>query len=193
LAIKIGEIIEAATGGFTAQCYELHQPPPFGALVRVSEGDIVIYAAVADAATTSIEPGRRPIARGGGEEAEDDVFSANPQLEKLLRTDFRAMVVGHKDGGGIRQYLPPRPARIHSFVYNCEPGETAEFTRSLDYLSILINVAERADDLVAASLRGAAVVHAEPRAFLVSAGKELAALLSDDTHRLNAILRRIRI
>ena len=94
MAIKIGEVIEAATGGFAAQCYELHNPPPFGALVRVSEGDIDIYAAVADATTTSIEPGRRPVARGGEEEG--DVFSANPQLEKLLRTEIRAVVVGHK-------------------------------------------------------------------------------------------------
>ena len=190
MAIKIGEIIEAATGGFAAQCYELHNPPPFGSLVRVSEGDIDIYAAVADASTTSIEPGRRPVARGGEEEG--DVFSANPQLEKLLRTDFRAVVVGHKDGGDIRQYLPPRPARIHSFVYACEPGETAEFTRSLDYLSILIDVAERADELVAASLRGAAAAHREPHDFLVAAGRELAVLLSDDTQRLNSILRRLK-
>lgn len=190
MAIKIGEVIEAATGGFAAQCDELHNPPPFGALVRVSEGYIDIYAAVADASTTSIEPGRRPIARGG---EEGDVFSANPQLEKLLRTEIRAVVVGHKDGGNIRQYLPPRPARIHSFVYVCEPEETAEFTRSLDYLSILIEVAERADELVAASLRGAAAAHQEPRDFLVAAGKELAVLLSDDTRRLNSILRRLKV
>jgi hypothetical protein len=193
LAIKIGEVIEAATGGFTAQCYELHNPPPFGALVRVSEGDIDIYAAVADAATTSIEPGRRPIARGGGEEAEGDVFDANPQLEKLLRTDFRALVVGHKDSFGIRQYLPPRPARIHSFVYTCEPEETAEFTRSLDYLGLLVNAGERSDELIAASLRGAAAAHGEPRDFLVGAGKELAVMLSDDTQRLNSILRRLKV
>ena len=193
MTIKIGEIIEAATGGFTAQCYELHSPPPFGGLVRVSEGDIDIYAAVADAATTSIEPGRRPIARGGGEEAEGDVFSANPQLEKLLRTDFRAVVVGHRDGGNIRQYLPPRPARIHSFVYICELEQTAEFTRSLDYLGLLVNAGERSDELIAASLRGAAAANREPREFLVSAGKELAVLLSDDTHRLNSILRRLKV
>ena len=191
MAIKIGEVIEAATGGFTAQCYELHSPPPFGALVRVSEGDIDIYAAVADAATTSIEPGRRPIARGG--EQEGDIFDTNPQLEKLLRTEFRAVVVGHKDGGNIRQYLPPRPARIHSFVYICEPEETAEFTRSLDYLSILIDAGERSDELIAASLRGAAAAHQEPRQFLVAAGKELAVLLSDDTQRLNSILRRLKV
>jgi hypothetical protein len=190
LAIKIGEVIEAATGGFTAQCDELHHPPSFGALVRVSEGDIDIYAAVADAATASIEPGRRPIARGGEEEG--DVFSANPQLEKLLRTEIRAVVVGHKDGESIRQYLPPRPARIHSFVYVCEPEEVAGFTRTLDYLSILIDVAERADELIAASLRGAAAAHGEPRDFLVAAGKELAVLLADDTRRLNSILRRLK-
>lgn len=190
MTIKIGEVIEAATAGFTAQCDELHSPPPFGGLVRVSEGDIDIYAAVADASTASIEPGRRPVARGGEEEG--DVFSANPQLEKLLRTEIRAVVVGHKDGESIKQYLPPRPARIHSFVYMCEPEETARFTRSLDYLSILIDVGERADELVAASLRHAAASHGEPRDFLVAAGRELAALLSDDTHRLNSILRRLK-
>ena len=193
MTIKIGEIIEAATGGFTAQCYKLHNPPPFGALVRVSEGDIDIYAAVANAATTSIEPGRRPVARGEEEESEGDVFSANPQLEKLLRTDFRAAVVGHKEGGNIRQYLPPRPAWIHSFVYICEPEETAEFNGSLDYLSMLVNSGERSDELIAASLRGAAAAHGEPRQFLVSAGKELAVLLSDDTHRLNSRLRRLKV
>lgn len=190
MSIKIGEVIESATAGFTAQCYQLHGPPPFGGLVMVSEGDIDIYAAVADAATTSIEPGRRPVARGG--EDEGDVFRANPQLEKLLRTEVRAVVVGHKDGGDIKQYLPPRPARIHSFVYMCQPEETAGFTRSLDYLSMLVNAGERADELVAASLRHAAAAHGEPRDFLVAAGRELASLLADDTQRLNSILRRLK-
>jgi len=192
LAIKIGEIIEAATGGFTAQCYELHQPPPFGSLVRVKVDDIMIYAVVSGATTASIEAGRRPVARGRGEESEEGVFSSNPQLDKLLRTDFDGLVVGHRDGDRLNHYLPPQPARIHSFVYACEPGELAAFNQSLDYLSILVNVEHRADELVSALLRHAAATCKDPREFLVRAGKELASLLADDTGRLNNILRRIR-
>lgn len=37
---KIGEVIEASTTEFTAQCYELHQPPPFGSLVEAREGEV---------------------------------------------------------------------------------------------------------------------------------------------------------
>ncbi len=192
MAIKIGEIIEAATGGFTAQCYELHQPPPFGSLVRVKVDDIMIYAVVSGATTASIEAGRRPVARGRGEESEEGVFSSNPQLDKLLRTDFDGLVVGHRDGDRLNHYLPPQPARIHSFVYACEPGELAAFNQSLDYLSILVNVEHRADELVSALLRHAAATCKDPREFLVRAGKELASLLADDTGRLNNILRRIR-
>ena len=37
---KVGEIIEESTGEFMAQCYELHQPPPFGSLVMTREGEV---------------------------------------------------------------------------------------------------------------------------------------------------------
>jgi hypothetical protein len=192
LANKIGEIVEASTAGFTAQCYELHQPPPFGSLVRARCGHIEIYAVVSGAATASIEAGRRPVARGREEEVEEDVFSANPQLDKLLRTDFDGLVVGHRDGDKLNHYLPPQPAKIHSFVFLCEPDEVAAFNQSLDYLSILIYAEHQADELIAASLRHAATTREDSRDFLVGAGKELASFLADDTSRLNTILRRIR-
>lgn len=192
LSNKIGEIVEASTGRFTAQCYELHQPPPFGSLVKTRCGHIEIYAVVSGAATASIEAGRRPVARGREEEVEEDVFSANPQLDKLLRTDFDGLVVGHRDGDKLNHYLPPQPAKIHSFVFLCEPYEVAAFNQSLDYLSILIYAEHQADELIAASLRHVAATREDSREFLVGAGKELAALLADDTTRLNSILRRIR-
>jgi len=192
LSNKIGEIVEASTGRFTAQCYELHQPPPFGSLVKTRCGHIEIYAVVSGAATASIEAGRRPVARGREEEVEEDIFSANPQLDKLLRTDFDGLVVGHRDGGKLNHYLPPQPAKIHSFVFLCEPDEVVAFNQSLDYLSILIYAEHQADELIAASLRHAAITREDSREFLVGAGKELASLLADDTSRLNTILRRIR-
>jgi hypothetical protein len=192
LSSKIGEIIEASTGEFMAQCYELHQPPPFGSMVKTREGEIEIYGVVCEATTTSIEPGRRPIARGREEAEEEDIFRSSPQLAKLLRTDFSALVVGHKENERLYHYLPPRPAKIHSFVYLCDAEEVEKFSRSFDFLSILVNAKRQADELIAACLRHAAQAQPDPRAFLVRAGKELAVLLAGEVSRLDTILRRIK-
>lgn len=192
MADRVGEVVEASTTEFVAQCYELHQPPPFGSLVRTSDGELDIYGVVSGAATTSIEPGRRPIARGGMEATEADVYRSSPQLAKLLRTDFTALVVGYRQNDAPRHRLPPRPARIHSFAFACDAEEVALFTRSLDFLNILIDAPAPAEELVAAALRHAAAAHDDGRGFLVRAGKELAALLGAETNRLNALLRRLR-
>jgi hypothetical protein len=192
LSLKVGEVVEASTAQFTAQCYELHQPPPFGSLVTTREGEVDIYGAVSAATTTSIESGRRPIARGAEEVDEGAVYQSSPQLAKLLRTDFNAVVVGHRRDDRLHHYLPPRPARIHAFVYLCDAEEVAAFTQSFDFLSILVNVQWQADELIAALLRQAASAHQDPRRFLVGAGKELAQLLAGETNRLNTVLRRLR-
>ena len=192
MLLKIGEVINSSTESFMAECYELHIPPSFGSLVRTKEGNIDIYAVVSGAATSSIEVGRRPIARGRDDVNEEDIYLSNPQLEKLMRTEFTALVVGHGDSGKVSQYMPPRPARIHSFVYPCEPDEVAMFNQSLAYLSMLVDVPERSNELIAATLRNAAAAYSEPMAFLVRAGKELALMIAGDTNRLNIILKKVR-
>ena len=192
MSFKIGEVIEASTGEFMAQCYELHQPPPFGSLIKAREGEVEIYGVVSRAETTSIEPGRRPIARGREEDDEEDIYRASPQLARLLRTDFTALVVGHEEGQKLHHYLPPRPAKIHSFVYLCDAEGVEKFSQSLDFLSILVGVGLQADELIAASLRHAAAAHRDPGDFLTRAGRELAVLLGGEINRLNTILRRIK-
>ncbi len=192
---KIGEVIEASTGQFVAECYELHTPPPLGSLVKTSDGDVEIYGVVCNAATESIEPNRRPIARGKEEATEENIYRQHPQLSKLLRTTFDTLVVGHSKGEATPplHYLPPRPSRVHSFVYLCEQDEVCRFTQSLDFLPILLGTrAEAVDEIVSACLRQASCAHDDQRAFLVKSGKELAILLDGELNRLNAILRRIR-
>jgi len=187
---KIAEVIEASTAQFAAQCYELYELPPLGSLVKTGD----IYGIVAGATTSSLEPGRRPIARGKDEASEEAVYESSPQLSKLLRSEFEAVVVGHKDGDTLRQYLPPQPARIHGFVYLCQPDEVKEFSQSFGFLNILTSAAlpVPTEELIAAALRQMSRAHEDSRAFLVAAGKELANLLSSDFIRLKNILGRLQ-
>ena len=193
-AQRVGEVIEAGTTDFVAQCYELYQSPPLGSLVKTRDEPIELYGIVYNATTTSLEPGRRPIARGKDEATEEEIYRSSPQLTKLLRSEFGALVVGHWQEDKLYHYLPPRPARIHSFVYLCTPDEVKEFSQSLDFINILINAHSPVpiDELLAACIRQMSQVYEDRHAFLVTAGKELAILLSGNLNQLKAILRRIR-
>ncbi len=193
-AERVGEVIEASTTDFVAQCYELYQSPPLGSLVKTRDLPVELYGIVYNATTTSLEPGRRPIARGKDEASEEEIYRSSPQLLKLLRTEFSALVVGHRQDDKLYHYLPPKPARIHGFVHRCPPGEVKEFSQSFDFLNMLINthLPVPADELIAACLRQMSQVYEDPRTFLVSAGKELAILLSSDFNQLKAILGRIK-
>ncbi len=194
LADRVGEIIEASTAGFTVQCYELYELPPLGSLVKTRDGELDIYGIVCHATTGSLEPGRRPIARGKDEATEADVYQSSPQLAKLLRSEFSALVVGHKTGESINQYLPPGPARIHGFVYQCSADEVKEFGRSLAFLNMLVSahLPVAVDEIVPAALRLMSQSQEDPHAFLVAAGKELAVMLGGQFNQLRAILGRLK-
>jgi hypothetical protein len=191
---RVGEVIEAGTTEFIAQCYELYQMPPLGSLVKTGDSSTEIYGIVFNAATTSLEPGRRPIARGRDEASQEDIYRSSPQLAKLLKSEFEAVVVGYKEGGNLYQHLPPRPACIHGFVYQCTLDEVKDFGQSFDFLNIILNarLPVPTEELISASLRQMSQAHEDPRAFLVAAGKELAGLLSGNLNQLNAILGRIK-
>ena len=194
-ASRVGEVIEASTTDFTAQCYELYQSPPLGSLVKTKDSSVESYGIVYNATTTSLEPGRRPIARGKDEASEAAIYQQSPQLLKLLRSEFSALVVGHREGDKLYQYLPPQPARIHSFVFQCPPEEVKEFSQSFAFLNILLNTSlpVSTDELIAACLRQMSQAHEDPNAFLVAAGKELAILLSGEFKQLKTILEKVRL
>jgi hypothetical protein len=193
-SIRIGEVVSASTAEFTAQCYELLEPPALGSLVKTRDTDSDIYGLVFRAETHSLDPGRRPIARGEKENTEGDIFRDNPQLAKLLCTDFSVLMIGFGDKAVISQHLPPRPARIHNFVYECQSEEIRAFAASLDFLPLVLQarVTTSVDEVVGACLRGFAAAHDDRRAFMVRAGKELAVLLSGELMRLNSILKGLK-
>ena len=195
--IRVGEVVESCTKDFIAQCYELYQSPPLGSLVKTGGGSACqcLYGIVYNALTIGVEPGRRPIARGKDELNEDEIYRSSPQLMKLLKSEFNALVIGHKKEEKIFQHLPPGPARLHGFVYLCSPAEVKLFSHSFNFFNILLNARLEipAEELITAALREMSRAYgAERHAFLVSAGKELASLLSADYVRLKVILKGLK-
>ena len=190
-AKRLGEVVEATTTEFTTQCYRLYEAPPLGSLVRSGDANPV-YSIVYEVATRSMDAARHPIPRGGDEDTEEEVYLNNPQLNRLLLTEFKSMVVGYQSDGGLRRYLAPLPLRIHSFVYQCEGEELREFSDSLDFLPIILSAPISAqDDVIASFLRQASESHPDPQRFMIGAGKELAVYFAGQLQRLNNVLRRL--
>jgi len=191
---RIGEVVEASTTAFVAQSYELWELPALGSLVKTESGALELYGVVCEAATQGLEPGRRAIARGRDASSESDIFQTNPQLTRLLKSEFTALVIGFKDEISCRRYLPPHPARLHAFVRACTPTEVREFSAKLDFLGCILRSETDipVEELAAAALREMAAVQSNRESFLNQAGRELARLLSKDYGQLKAILEKIK-
>jgi hypothetical protein len=153
---------------------------------------LTIYGVVAHVQTSGIDPGSHAIMRGHGDVRDERIYEENPDLPLVLRTTFRAVVVGFvEDAGKPHQFLPPRPPRLHYSVFMCRARTIRDFTRDFDYLQALLNAAEvPVDELLAANLRYTAAEYPDGAEFLRQAGRELAQLLRNDYGRLTAILRR---
>lgn len=191
---RIAEVISANSMEFSAQCYTLNQSPPLGSLVRAGmNADRHVLAVVYSIETHGLDPGRRVTIRGDSLEKEEDIFSQNPQLEKLLVTDMKAIVVGHREGQKVSSYLPPQPPPLHSFVYVCEAAEVQDFSQSLNFLTLLsqTTLPISPDEIIAASLRYLGGFQDDRDAFLVKAGRELVWILGGDVRRINSILKRL--
>ncbi len=186
---RIGEVVRASTTEFETECYELYQSPALGSLVLCGE-TAPVFGIVADSVTESLDPTRPPAPRGAGMATESDVYADNPQLSRLLATRFTSLTVGHLDGTDIRWRLAPNPPRILSFVRLCDDDETRDFSAEVSFLPRLLDARVGSpDEFVGAYLRRSAAVHADPEAFVIRAGKELAGMLPGQLRRVTAILR----
>jgi len=203
------EVIETSTCEFLAQCLEpedLSFPvmPPFGSWVVAvdEESGNRVYAIVYHATTSPIDSVHRARALGLSLQ---ELREQQPQIFAMLKTEFRAAIVGFEeppqgkngsrpDRGKIYQYLPPRPPQIHQAVYRCQTEAVVNFSESLDFLRTLLQVSNApVDSLVAATIREIYQLRQYDRAWLVEAGRSLSVLLKDDYDRLRMILKQLTI
>ncbi|AFY68166.1 HAS-barrel domain-containing protein [Geitlerinema sp. PCC 7407] len=199
------EVIETSTTEFLAQCLEPEDlsfavMPPFGSWVKSvdEESGNQVYAVVYHATTSPIDSVHRARALGLSLQ---DLREQQPQIFAMLKTEFRAAIVGFQapprspsadDLGPVYQHLPPRPPQIHQAVYRCEPAEVVRFTERFDFLRTLLEVTQApVDALVAAAIREVYQCRQADRPWLVQAGRSLGILLKDDYDRLQVILNQV--
>lgn len=208
---QIAEVIETATTEFLAQCLEPDEldfatMPPFGSWVRSRDEETGnhIYAVVYHVTTSPIDSVHRARALGL---PLDMLRDEQPQIFAMLKTEFRAAIVGFQtapSGGngstpgtpsGIArmvQHLPPRPPQIHQAVHRCTPDEILQFSENLDFLRTLLQVTQApVDALTAAAIRQIYQLRTGDRAWLVQVGRMLSLILKDDYDRLQVILSQI--
>jgi len=192
----IGEVIESSSTHLVAQSRrddDEIEPyiPPFGGFVKVDADDYTIFCVICNVMENSIEPNRRATAYNM---TRKELYENQPQIFELLKTEFESCIIGYqlKTNGHIYQYLPPKPPRIHDFVYECSHDEIRKLTGELDFLRSLLNVTiVTPDELIAACIRHAYHTAGEDDAFLIKAGKEVSRIVPDDYDRLKSIMRRI--
>ena len=192
--MRIGEIVETGSAGFVAESFELNRPPGLGSLVKVEidEGGC-IYGVVSYGTTMGLDPGRRAVRRSSEGVYDAAIYREHPQLEQVLRTEFRVVLVGWAADGSIRQHLPPQPPPLHYSVHTCAPREVRAFSERLLYLRFLLAVAGQLppEQLLAAHLRQVYQARGRDRAWLEGAAREVAGLLKQDVERLLVVLQGI--
>jgi hypothetical protein len=188
---RIGEIVETSTTGFVAVSKTLHQPPALGSLVKVQiGGEDYAYGVVAFGTTTSPDPGRRAVPRASDDVYDEAVYAEQPQLTRVLHTEFAVVLVGCFEEGDIRQYLPPQPPRLHYDVHECVPDEVRRFSERLLYFRLLLSARGEvpAEQLLAAHVRQVYRARGGDADWLERAAREVTSLLKDEYDRMMTVL-----
>lgn len=133
---QAGEVIATSYSSFTVESYELNSTPALGGLVAAEN----VLGVVCSARTEGLGP---ISARGTLGDEDGGVYKAYPDLERTLRTNFTALVVGcyddtrGPDGGPVYTY-PECPPRVHYKCWLASDDELVRFTERPDYLRLLL-------------------------------------------------------
>ncbi len=190
----IGEIIETTSLDFLAESLTLHQPPDLGELVKVNlGGQCYCFGVVCFGTTSSPDVGRRAVRRSQGGVVDEAVYREHPQLERLLQTVFRVVLVGWQDGLRVRPTLPPSPPPLHHAVHKAEAQEVHRLTESLTYFRLLLSARceTPSEHVLAAHIRRMSARRGDDAAWLERAARESAILLKNDHERLLTVLATI--
>jgi hypothetical protein len=186
---QLGEIISTSFSSFIAESYALNSTPPLGALV-VAEN---VLGVVCAARTEGLGP---ISAKGSAGDEDGSVYKLHPDLQRTLRTQFTALVVGCYDGEEgaptrVAYTYPECPPRVHYKCWLVPDAELVEFTAQPDYLRLLLSSSEDAniDQVLIHLIVRAYRARGRDHAWLSATAEYLGRQLKGQYDRLLAILK----
>lgn len=138
---QLGEVISTSYSSFTVESYELNITPPLGGLVVAQN----VLGVVCSAHTEGLGP---ISAKGSLDDEDGGVYRLYPDLQRTLRSQFSALVVGCYDDSRGPQPLqaiyayPECPPRVHYKCWQASDAELVSFTLRADYLRLLLSSTE---------------------------------------------------
>lgn len=195
---QLGEIIATSYSNFTVESYELNATPPLGGLV-VAENVIGVVCA---ARTEGLGP---ISAKGSLADEDGGVYNLYPDLQRTLRTNFTAIVVGcytnFSNQSEIRNLkseiptytYPECPPRVHYKAYLATDDELIRFTAHPDYLRLILYTTDAPpssiDQMLVHLLIRAYRARNNDHAWLQSTAEYLGRQLKGQYDRLLALLK----
>ncbi len=185
-------VLRSSMIGFTAGCITLQQDAPrFGDLVKTQQDRFQSLGLIYDVKVKD-DPVVRQLILANRLEPE---MVLDQRENRLVPIEINVLMVGWQADRKLNRGLPPQPPICLDVVSICDETELRIFSTDLTYLRLILNAGGiPVDELLTAHLMQAAASRAvEVRyPFLLSAGRELAYLLSAELIRLENILKRIR-
>lgn len=192
----VGRVLRASTRGF---CCGIHSARiddrhDFGAFVKAPVANHEIHQVIGLIYAVEVKDDLMISELVMAETVNPNVLR-DQRENRLVPVEVSVLNIGYHDGSRYIQSLPPRPPMSLSAVTLCSAEEVRAFTVRSDYFRLVLQASEvPSDDLLATSLRYAmwAYPETERRDFIVSCGRQLARMLSNDLKRLSHILTLIR-
>jgi hypothetical protein len=194
--ITVGRVLRSSTTSFTVGCRQLiseqeQRVPEFGALVRAEGKDGAVTYGLIFNVTIEDDAFVRQLVAAGVESAE---IIEDQRQKRQVPIVVDVLVVGGGQGLAVYHRLPAQPPSTLDHIYLCNAATIVRFTERHDWLrTVLAAVEAPADQLLISALRAAAQARPpdQREAYLVSAGRELARLLTLDLARLDGVLSQL--
>lgn len=190
--IMLGRVLRSSSTTFTFGYNQPDEAPPvFGSLVRAELGDQHVYGLVYDVVVHD-DPFVRQIVAAAGALTETRI--QDMRQRRQVPVEITALAVAYRQDDTVFQRIPPRPPGALQPIFSCSHEENRLILADFDFFhTVLNNALCPTDELLAASLRGAArcQLPGQEQEYLLNAGRELARQLAADLPRLDSILRRM--
>ena len=191
----IGEIIEVSSRYCIAQSYELYGCPPIGDIVKCTDdNNEEIFGVVTNISTTSIDSGRRPNPKGPGFENVTDIYTENPEIEHLMKTEFNITFMGYKSYNKFSISIPPTPPKIFSFIHYVTEGELTTLFSDSNLIKFIVNSnMDLKDDVITLTINKYLNYKKTDKDEMIRFTNLLAQALPDQIQRITNIINNLHI